>query len=277
MTHLTVERSPPATLALATSTGLEAYEGVASLTLNPTTIAGGSGGTSIGTITLNAPAPTGGVVVAITSSNTELAASEATLTVPAGATTATFVVGTNANYRRYSGLAFSVTVTASHGTTSQSATLDVTAQPRPGTLSSFDVQNRGQMCFGVGVRPTGSGHQLEFGSAGNLFECVPPSSPIGQDGTCTFRQECALGCELRAPRERVELQGRLRHRGTVSRRDQPEARRRREPLDGDAAAERRRDGELVGGALVPDRPRQHDPQHQHADPGRRRRRRRLRC
>ncbi len=199
MTHLTVERSPPAMLGLATSLGLEAYEGVASLTLNPTTISGGSGNTSIGTITLNAPAPDGGVVVTITSSNTELAASEATLTVPAGATTATFVVGTNANYRRYSGLAFSVTVTASHGTTSQSATLGVTAQPRPGTLSSFDVQNRGQMCFGVGVRPVGSGYELEFGSAGNLFECVPPSSPVGQDGTCTFRQECALGCELRAP------------------------------------------------------------------------------
>ena len=198
MTHLTVGRSPPRSVALATSSGLEAYEGIASLTLTPTTIAGGSGDTSVGTITLNAPAPAGGVVVTITSSNTELAASEATLTVPAGATTATFVVGTNRNYRRYSGLGFSVTISATHGTTSQSATLGVTGQPRPGTLSSFDVQNRGQMCFGVGVRTVGSGYELEFGSAGNLFECVAPSSP-GQDGTCTFRQECALGCELRAP------------------------------------------------------------------------------
>jgi hypothetical protein len=199
MTHLTVGRSPAPVAALATTSALEAYEGISSLTLNPPTIAGGSSGTATGTVTLNAPAPAGGVLVTLTSSNTELAASEPTLIVPAGATTATFVVGTNGNYRRYSGLAFSVTLTATHGATAQSATLGVTAQPRPGTLSSFDVQNRGQMCFGVGIRPTGSGHQLEFGSAGNLFECVPPSSPNGQDGTCTFRQECALGCELRAP------------------------------------------------------------------------------
>ena len=41
------------------------YEGVASLTLNPTTITGGSGGISTGTVTLNAPAPAGGVVVTL--------------------------------------------------------------------------------------------------------------------------------------------------------------------------------------------------------------------
>jgi hypothetical protein len=201
MVHMTVGRSPPAaTAALASTSAPPAeYQGIATLTLNPTTIAGGSGATSTGTITLNAPAPAGGVVVALTSSNIELAASESTITVPAGASTASVTIGTNRNYRRYSGLAFSVTISATHGTTTRSAALAVTAQPRPGTLSSFDVQNRGQMCFGVGVRQAGSGYELEFGSAGNLFDCVPPSNPVGQDGTCTFRQECALGCELRAP------------------------------------------------------------------------------
>ena len=201
MTHITVGRSPPVARGAlaATSADLAAYEGINSLTLNPLTIAGGSGATSTGTITLNAPAPAGGVVVTLASSNLELAASESTIVVPAGASTASFTIGTNRNYRRYSGLAFSVTISATHGATTRSATLAVTAQPRPGTLSSFDVQNRGRMCFGVGVRRIASGYELEFGSAGNLFDCVPPSNPVGQDGTCTFRQECALGCELRAP------------------------------------------------------------------------------
>jgi VCBS repeat protein len=175
------------------------YQGIASLTLDPATIAGGSGATSTGTITLNAPAPAGGVVVTITSSNPELAASMPSITVPAGVSTTTFTVGTNKNYRRYSGLAFNVTISAAHGTTTQSATLSVTAQPQPGTLSSFDAQNEGQMCFGVGVRQTETGIALEFGSAGNLFACVPPPNPVGQDGTCTFRQECSLGCERRPP------------------------------------------------------------------------------
>ena len=50
------------------------YEGVAGLTLSPTTILGGSGGSATGTVTLNAPAPEGGVVVTLASSNVELAA-----------------------------------------------------------------------------------------------------------------------------------------------------------------------------------------------------------
>ena len=194
----------PAATAVEASPSLAAadaadYEGIVSLTLNPSTIAGGSGATSTATITLNAPAPSGGVMVAIGSSNPELAASVAGITVPEGGTTATFVVGTNANYRRYSALAFEATISATHGTTTRSAVLSVTAQPRPGTLSSFDAQNQGQMCFGVGVRQAAEGITLEFGSAGNLFDCVPPSNPVGQDGTCTFRQECALGCERRPP------------------------------------------------------------------------------
>ena len=175
------------------------YEGIVALTLNPSTIAGGSGATSTATLTLNAPAPAGGVVVTLASSNLELAASMPSFTVPEGTTTATFVVGTNANYRRYSGLAFEATISATHGTTTRSAVLSLTAQARPGPLSSFDVQNQGQMCFGVGVRQSPEGVTLEFGSAGNLFDCVPPSSPVGQDGTCTFRQECSLGCERRPP------------------------------------------------------------------------------
>jgi hypothetical protein len=183
--------------AVAGGSEPDEYHGIVSLSLNPASIAGGSGATSTGSITLDAPAPAGGVVVTLTSSNLELAVSAPSITVPAGASTATFTIGTNKNYRRYSGLAFNVTISAAHGATTRSATLSLTAQPRPGTLSSFDAHNEGSMCFGIGVRQTPSGITLELGSAGNLFNCVPPPNPVGQDGTCTFSQECSLGCEFR--------------------------------------------------------------------------------
>src|SRR2546425_5972167 len=85
---------------------------VASLTLSPSTVAGGSGGASTGTVFLNTPAPVGGTLVALFSSNTELAASRPSITVAQGATSATFTVATNPLYRRYSGLAFTVTISA---------------------------------------------------------------------------------------------------------------------------------------------------------------------
>lgn len=169
------------------STDATGYEGIVSLTLNPTTISGGSGASSAGTVTLNAPAPAGGVVVTLTSSNVELAASVPEITVPEGASQATFTVGTNRHYRRFSGLGFTVTISAAHGGVTRSATLNVTAQPRPGPISSFSIRNEGQICMG-GVEPS---------VLGNLFDCKPPNNPVGQDGTCTFRQECARGCELR--------------------------------------------------------------------------------
>src|SRR5437867_12985727 len=68
---------------------------ISSVALNPSTIAGGSGGTSTVTVTLSEPAPAGGTVLSISSSNTALAASVPSITVPAGATTATFTVAPN--------------------------------------------------------------------------------------------------------------------------------------------------------------------------------------
>ena len=170
--------------ASATGRQLNIYEGVASLTLNPTTINGGSGGISIGTVTLNAPAPAGGVIVTLTSTNVGLAASMPSITVPAGATTATFTVGTNANYRRYSGLAFSVTISATHAAT-VGATLNVTAQPRPADFPTAEpagsTQPLGVLCGGINIA----------GEMGILYECTVPNVGFG---LCVFRQECNIGC-----------------------------------------------------------------------------------
>ena len=110
---------------------------VISVTLNPATITGGTGGTSVGTVAIAAPAPPGGRTITLTSSNTDLAASTQRIVVPEGATAATFTVGTNALYRPYSGLAFNVTITATDPADggSASAVLGVTAQAIPGPFT----------------------------------------------------------------------------------------------------------------------------------------------
>ena len=65
---------------------------VTGLSLNPTSVPGGSSSTA--TVTLNAPAPSGGAVVQLSAMSP--ATVPATLTVPAGSTTATFTVSTSA-------------------------------------------------------------------------------------------------------------------------------------------------------------------------------------
>lgn len=190
----------PATTAGSASSGSDAYEGVLSLTLNPTTIAGGSGASSTGTVTLNAPAPENGVVVNLASSNVELAATMPSITVPAGATQATFTVTTNSMYRRWSRLGFSVTISVTHAAT-VSATLNVTAQARPaafnsGVAAGDQTQWAGLMCSNI--PPMGY-------EGGILFECSLPPEVQGQFGSCTFRQECNIGCRRTPPPDGVNF------------------------------------------------------------------------
>jgi len=64
---------------------------LSSLTTNPTIVKGGT--TSQGTVTLSGPAPTGGALVTL-ASNRAAAVVPASITVPAGAASATFTVKT---------------------------------------------------------------------------------------------------------------------------------------------------------------------------------------
>jgi hypothetical protein len=66
--------------------------GLSSLTVNPPTVIAGT--PSQGTVTLSGPAPAGGVVVNLSSSATNRATVPPTVTVPAGATNATFPIQT---------------------------------------------------------------------------------------------------------------------------------------------------------------------------------------
>ena len=101
---------------------------LSSLTLNPTTVVGGS--ISAGTVTLSGPAPSGGAVVSLTSANTAVARVPASVTVAAGQSTAALSVTTYAVTT-----ATSVTLTASYSGKQVSAALTV----NPPTLSSLTL------------------------------------------------------------------------------------------------------------------------------------------
>jgi hypothetical protein len=110
---------PPAAATLST------------LTVNPASVIGGSE-TSTGSVTLSAPAPSGGAVVALSSSNASVATVPSSVTVAAGSTSASFTVATGA-------VASSTTVaiSASYAGVTKSASLTVT--PQPPTLSSLTL------------------------------------------------------------------------------------------------------------------------------------------
>jgi hypothetical protein len=95
--------------------------------LNPTSVTGGS--PSTGTITLTGPAPSGGVVVSLSSSNANVAGVPASVTVAAGTSSASFTVTTVA----VSG-STGVTVTATSGGVARTTTL--TVNPASTTLGA---------------------------------------------------------------------------------------------------------------------------------------------
>jgi hypothetical protein len=98
---------------------------LSTMSLSASTVVGGNPVT--GTVSLTAPAPVGGAAVAVTAGDPLTA--PGTVTVPAGATSATFTVGT-----RLVGGTIAGTVTASYGGASMSAGLSVT-KPTVATAS----------------------------------------------------------------------------------------------------------------------------------------------
>ena len=106
-----------------------------SISLNPTTVQGGASGSA--TVTLTAPAPSGGAVVSLTSSNTSAATVPPTLTVPAGTTSAT----TSSVTTSAVGSTTTSVITAAYNGVTRSATLTVggTAPAPTATLASVSV------------------------------------------------------------------------------------------------------------------------------------------
>ena len=181
-------------LIVATLIATSAYgQTPSSVTCSPSIVAGGSGDSATCTVTLTAAAPAGGTAVTLASSLVELAASIPQITVPAGQSNATFTVATNSAYRPYSGLGFDATISASANGTTRSTVVSVTAQPKPADFSSgaqagSQAQWDGLMCGGIA--PIGGEH-------GILYSCSKPGAT--GFGTCTFAQECSLGCKRVPP------------------------------------------------------------------------------
>ena len=94
---------------------------LSALTVSPASVAGGASAT--GTATLNAPAPSGGALVTL-SSNNSVATVPTGITIPAGSTSATFTVTTTTT-----SASTPVTLSGTFGGTTQTATLTVTGAP----------------------------------------------------------------------------------------------------------------------------------------------------
>ena len=108
---------------------------ISSLSLNPTSVTGGTAST--GTVTLSDVAPTGGAVVNLSSGNTAAATVPANVTVLAGASTATFTVSTVAV-----AASTPVTISATYNSVTQTGSLTVlppAATPSSVTLNPTSV------------------------------------------------------------------------------------------------------------------------------------------
>lgn len=105
---------------------------LAGIALDPASVVGGN--TSQGTASLTSAAPSGGAVVTLSSSNMSAATVPASVTVPAGAFSATFTVSTTSVTA-----STSATITGAFGGVTRSATLTVTPPPPPIGPASLSV------------------------------------------------------------------------------------------------------------------------------------------
>jgi FG-GAP-like repeat len=161
-----------------TTGGVPPSLGVASLSLNPTTVTGGN--SSTGTVTLTAVAPAA-TTVAITSNNAA-AIVPASVTVPAGSQSRTFSISTTQVQTTTSAV-----ITASLNGTSRSATL--TMNPAAGgtdtvtiTRAEYDSGNRRLRVEATSTRSTAT-LQVFVTSSGQLI------GTLSNDGGGRFRGE----------------------------------------------------------------------------------------
>ena len=133
---------------------------LSTIAIAPASIVGGN--VAQGTATLASAAPSGGAVVALSSSNTAVATVPASVTVAAGATSATFGVTTASV-----SASTTVTIAGTFGGATKTAGLTVTPQsaPPPAGTSTLTVVAQGR--GGETVLSTPSGISVKVGSTGS--------------------------------------------------------------------------------------------------------------
>jgi hypothetical protein len=164
-----------------------------SLGLSPTTLTGGN--PSTGTLTLSVAAPVGGAVIGVASSDAAIAVVAPSVTVAAGATTATFTISTTPV-----AASTAVTISGTHGGVTRSAIVTIT----PPTLSSVSLNptsvSGGVSSIGTvvlsGPAPAG-GAGIALSSSDAEVAIVAPSVTIAAGATsATFAVStpaCASG------------------------------------------------------------------------------------
>ena len=156
---------------------------LSAVSVNPASVTGG--GTSQGTVTLTSAAPSGGAIVALSSSNTAVATVPASVTVAAGATSAGFTANTSAV-----GANSNVTLTGTYNGTSRTATLTVTPIPPPASLGSVALNpatvTGGGTSQGIvtltSAAPTG-GAVVSLFSSNTAVATVPASVTVAAGAT----------------------------------------------------------------------------------------------
>ena len=144
---------PTTTIGAVTTNGVS----VASVTVNPTVVVGGT--SSQGTVTLSGPAPAGGATIALASSNTAAAQVPASVVVAAAASTATFTITTSAVSSSTSS-----TISASYNGSTKTASLGVTAQTVSWLNSSWQYRSAVTIANAGGTALTGYQLNVVLGS-----------------------------------------------------------------------------------------------------------------
>jgi len=174
--------------SVQTGSGVPVGTTLSTFTLTPATVVGGNA--SRGTVTLTAPAPSGGALVSLTSGNSAVAAVPASVTISAGATSTSFTVNTSSV-----NAVTAVQLNASYAGAIVSATLTVqpAAAPPPPVqpvLSSLTLQpslvrgpatSQGTVTLS-GVAPAG-GVQIKLASSNNNVATLPASVTVQAGAT----------------------------------------------------------------------------------------------
>jgi hypothetical protein len=156
---------------------------LAGIALNPASVVGGN--TSEGTASLTSAAPSGGAVVTLSSSNTSAATVPASVSVPAGAFSATFTVSTASVTA-----STSLTISGAYGGATRSATLTVTPPAAPAALSTVSVNptsvtggtsSQGTVAL-TSAAPAG-GFTVSLSSSNTAAATAPASVSVAQGAT----------------------------------------------------------------------------------------------
>src|SRR5262249_7827138 len=178
--------------AVLTVNPVPAAPSLSSVTVNPASVVGRAGST--GTAPLTTPAPTGGALVALSSSNATVASGPASVTVTAGALSASFSITTTAVTA-----ATPVTIGGSFGGTSRTATLTVNAPtpppppPPPAQSATVTVTATGRTGERVTSSPVGISVAVGSNGSGALTTRTPITLSASNTRDVIWSGACSSG------------------------------------------------------------------------------------